>query len=221
MWRSSANGARRSRPACERSRRCGTRPTQVVRRMWPQHAPLTDTGCPALASHGWCRQEHPGSVAARDGLGEAQHGSPAQRRDIALGGSPAPARSLGEGHGARTRHQGHRTGQGSSKVPGVRQPLQTGDRARCQTCIREDNLIKVVRREIARLGLPPLGVSVPPGSPYYKKRLQAEAALVRQKKSPQAKRQMKSPGPKLASPATCPTCFTELPATRRCDKCNG
>ena len=100
-------------------------------------------------------------------------------------------------------------------------PLQTAERARCSGCIGDEKLVKLVRRELARLGEPPLGANVPAGSPWFKKRRHAEAALARLKKGSAAKAMSKRSSAKkprpTASPTTCPTCFTEFPATRRCD----
>jgi len=101
-------------------------------------------------------------------------------------------------------------------------PLQAAERARCSGCISDEKLVRLVRRELARLGEPPLGVTVPAGSPWFKKRRQAEAALARLKKTAKVKR-----GPAISPPAgtarlpdtVCPGCFTQRPATGKCDNC--
>src|SRR4051794_10885723 len=53
----------------------------------------------------------------------------------------------------------------------------------CDGCIADEALVKAVRRELARLGLPPLGKTIPRGSPMAKKRKRAQAALERLGKS--------------------------------------
>jgi hypothetical protein len=76
---------------------------------------------------------------------------------------------------------------------------------------------------LKRLGLPPLGVEAPKGSPYFKMRRHAEAALARLKKSKPAaerKAQAKSKQRLMAVDSrSCPSCFVELPATGQCDDC--
>lgn len=112
--------------------------------------------------------------------------------------------------------------KGPRKCRTCDKPLQVAERVRCSTCLADEKLIKTVRRELARLGEPPLGAKAASGSPWFRKRRQAEAALARQKKRPApqvtSKRSPARPSPAVI-PTTCPTCFTELPATRRCDNC--
>ena len=110
-------------------------------------------------------------------------------------------------------------------------PVETRGRVRCRTCIEDESLVQLVRQELKSQGLPPLGATVPDGVPYAKKRRRAEAALARMGKSrgkaPQAassqgrSRQLRPDGPgPTSTTSTCPTCFTVLPATRRCDLCD-
>lgn len=109
-------------------------------------------------------------------------------------------------------------------------PLQTAERARCAQCLSDEKLVRLVRKELARLGEPPLGTKVPPGSPWFRKRRRAEAAMARLAKlkkaagrdSPRKKKPVKrtvTPTSSGPSPVLCASCFTELPVTRRCDTC--
>ena len=50
---------------------------------------------------------------------------------------------------------------------------------RCDACIADKRLVKEVRAELRRLGLPPLGKAVAKSSPMSRKRRRAEAALER------------------------------------------
>ena len=99
----------------------------------------------------------------------------------------------------------------------------------CESCLSDQKLIKEVRAELKRLGLPRLGVAVPKGSPMLKKRKQAEAALQRLGKATTLARSgvlRQVPKTRVdrardlkAKTLTCPTCFVALPTTGRCDDC--
>ena len=100
----------------------------------------------------------------------------------------------------------------------------------CESCLSDQRLIKEVRAELKRLGLPRLGVAVPKGSPMSKKRKQAEAALRRLGRGttlarsgvPAKAAKNKQPKPvRELRPvtATCPRCFVALPTTGQCDAC--
>lgn len=56
----------------------------------------------------------------------------------------------------------------------------------CDSCITDTKLVRDVRAELKRVGLPPLGRTVSEGAPMSKKRRQAEAALHRLGKGPNA-----------------------------------
>lgn len=98
----------------------------------------------------------------------------------------------------------------------------------CDSCITDTKLVREVRAELKRLGLPPLGRTVPKGAPMSKKRRQAEAALHRLGKGPNAtqpkpgKTNARRPAASSTEPgpATCPRCFVSLPATGLCDDCS-
>lgn len=102
-------------------------------------------------------------------------------------------------------------------------PIARPDRSRCDACISDQNSVREVRLELKRLGLPPLGVAAPKGSPYFKKRRQAEAALARlRKKSKPAPGKSQAESRERRVPAgsrSCPSCFVELPASGQCDNC--
>jgi len=100
----------------------------------------------------------------------------------------------------------------------------------CESCLSDQRLIKEVRAELKRLGLPRLGVAVPKGSPMSKKRKQAEAALQRLGKgttlarsgTPASKATTKPPAlarVRRSATASCPTCFVVLPTIGECDAC--
>jgi len=107
-------------------------------------------------------------------------------------------------------------------------PFPNPAKPECHTCLPDRKLIDEVKRELARQKQPPLGVTMPPGSPYAKKRRQAEAALerIRQLKTKTAKVRPSSRPAKHEraavqdGPSVCTGCFTELPRTRRCDSCH-
>lgn len=104
-------------------------------------------------------------------------------------------------------------------------PLQPGEGARCLQCVADERLVRDVRRELARLGLPPLGSKVPSGGPMSKRRALAEKALARMRKRPNAapspkKRTRKTAmAPKRSVSPVCSECHTVMPATRVCDMC--
>lgn len=119
--------------------------------------------------------------------------------------------------------------RGARKCRTCSKPVGRPRAVHCEACLSERKLIKEVRAELKRLGLPRLGIVVPKGSPMGKKRRQAEAALQRLGKSATLARcavratTTKMPGAKVhalsAEIPTCPTCFVALPATGRCDDC--
>lgn len=100
---------------------------------------------------------------------------------------------------------------------------------KCDRCTEDEQLVKKVRRSLARRGLPPLGAPVPKGSPLSKKRLMAEAAQKRlqvrgTRSGLKSSKSARSAGTKRAAtstkpPQTCPRCFILLPATGQCDTC--
>ena len=94
---------------------------------------------------------------------------------------------------------------------------------RCKACISDESLVRQVRKELKRQGLPPLGAKVPDGAPYAKKRRRAEKALNRiKKRAPKTVTSKTKNPPAVTTPAadaTCPTCFVQLPATGCCDSC--
>lgn len=98
----------------------------------------------------------------------------------------------------------------------------------CDACLSDQQLVKEVRAELKRLGLPALGKPVPKGSPMSKKRTKAEAGIQRLGKAPSrtASKGMTSKTAKSAAAASrervtriCPRCFVTLPATGQCDHC--
>lgn len=100
----------------------------------------------------------------------------------------------------------------------------------CDACIADKRLVKEVRAELKRLGLPPLGKTVAKSAPMSKKRRRAEAALQRlgmttklaHPRPAQQKTVNNSPAltrVRTATAATCPRCFVTLPATGQCDNC--
>ena len=135
----------------------------------------------------------------------------------------------------RPRHRGEtfeisvptraRPGAGSARNPWARPRV-----VHCDACIADKRLVKEVRAELKRLGLPPLGKTVAKSAPMSRKRRRAEAALQRLGKTTklahprpaQQKVVSNSPGDTrvpTASAATCPRCFVTLPATGQCDNC--
>lgn len=98
----------------------------------------------------------------------------------------------------------------------------------CDSCLTDTKLVREVRAELKQLGLPPLGRTVPRGAPMSKKRRQAEAALHRLGKGPNAtgskpgKTKPRRPAASSTAPApdTCPRCFVSLPATGLCGDCS-
>lgn len=120
--------------------------------------------------------------------------------------------------------------RGPRKCRACPKPVGRPRAAYCDSCLSDRKLVKEVRAELKRLGLPRLGIAVPTGSPMSKKRKRAEAALQRLGKgvtlarsgAPSKKAPKKNPTPvQELRPltATCPTCFVALPSTGRCDHC--
>lgn len=112
--------------------------------------------------------------------------------------------------------------KGPRRCKNCENPVARPGRSQCDSCLSDQHLVREVRRELKRLGLPPLGVAAPKGSPYFKKRRQAEAALARLKRSEPAQRKAQAKSKQRmvsAASRSCPSCFVELPATRQCDDC--
>lgn len=118
--------------------------------------------------------------------------------------------------------------RGPRKCRNCSKPVGRPRAVHCDSCPADRVLLKNVRAELKRLGLPPLGKPVPKGSPLSKKRKQAEVALQRLGKGTaparagMTKNAAKKPPArvhKLAAAPTCPNCFVALPSTGRCDDC--
>lgn len=120
--------------------------------------------------------------------------------------------------------------RGPRKCRACSNPVGRPRAAHCDSCLADQQLVKAVRAELKRLGLPRLGAAAAKGSPMWKKRKQAEAALQRLGKGATLARSrartaatngLVAKAHELkAEDSTCPTCFVALPATGRCDDCS-
>lgn len=66
--------------------------------------------------------------------------------------------------------------KGTRKCRACSKPIGRPRAAHCDSCLADQQLVKAVRAELKRLGLPRLGAAAAKGSPMWKKRKQTEAA---------------------------------------------
>ena len=113
----------------------------------------------------------------------------------------------------------------------------------CPTCTLDRDIVSAARKQLKAMNQPGLTATVGPGAPYGKLRRKAAAAMDRlaaratkpgttRAKQPALKRPNRAaakppkksrpaPPAEARAPRLCRSCLLELPATGRCDGCEG